>query len=304
MSIAANRLFLRQAQLIVGTKLSGGRSNIVPPNARTIRNRVKFTVDKTSEGNANKATIQIFNLSQDTRNFLEGTGLFLMLKAGYQDAMSTICVADILKGKHERQGPDVITSLECGDGETAMRDATVSVGLGAGAKNTQVIEQAVAAITAFNVSRGFTETIPSRSYAGGFTYSGPAKELLRTQLKNVGLEFSIQDGELNIFAPGKTDGTIAVEIGPKTGLVGFPTKTPLGVDFVSLLNPSIRPGRLIKIVSKQFYGAFGSQSGAASASVIDSGQLVRVRRAVHDGDSHEGPWLTKVETVSLGGTSG
>lgn len=302
MSLVANRLFLRDAQLIVGTK--GASANTVPGDARIILNRLKFSIDKGSENNANKGTISIYNLSQDTRNFVEKSGLFVILKAGFQDAISTIFSGDILKGKHERSGPDITTTLECGDGEFALRDAIVNIGLGPGAKNTQVIEMAVAAITAFSVSRGFTETIPSTTYNQGFTYSGPAKALLKEQLKAVGMEFHIQDGELNIMTPDKTDQQIAVEVTPDTGLVGFPTKTPEGVDFTCLLNPFLRPGRAVKIESKQFQGAFGSQSGVASASVVHSGSVVRVRRVVHEGDTDDGTWLSKVECVSVGGSSG
>jgi hypothetical protein len=299
-STVGDRLYLRAAELIVGVRSSGGRSNLVPANARTIRNRIKFTVDKTSEGNSNKANITVYNLAPDTLSFLESKDLFVILKAGYVDAISTIYVGDLLKGKNDRQGPDVITTLECGDGEVAMREAMVNVGLAAGAKNTQVIEQAIAAITAFNVSRGFVETIPSRTFANGFSYSGPAKRLLHEQLKSVGLEFSIQDGELNVFGPNKADKSVAVEISKDTGLIGYPTKTPLGVDFTSLLNPFIRPGRSCKVISKQFYGAFGSQSGVASTSVVKSGQVVRVRRALFEGDTQDGQWTVKVETVNPG----
>lgn len=302
MSLVANRLFLRDAELIVGTKTSS--ANTVPGDARMIKNRVKFTVDKQSEGNANKATLSIYNLSQDTRNFLEKSDNFAIMRAGYKDAISTIFTGDIIKGKHERNGPDIVTNLECGDGELALRDAMVSIGLGPGAKNTQIINSAIAAITSLAVARGFVDQIEEVTYNQGFTYSGPAKQLLKEQLKQVGMEFHIQDGELNILFPNKTDQQIAVEVTPDTGLVGFPTKTPEGVDFTSLLNPSIRPGRAVKIESKQFQGAFGSQSGVASNSLIHSGSIVVVKRVVHDGDTDEGTWLSKVECRTVEGASG
>lgn len=302
MSLLANRLFLRDAELVVGTKAAS--ANTVPGDARVIRNRVKFTVDKSSEENANKATIAIYNLTQDTRNFLEKSNNFVILRAGYEGNISTIFTGDIVKGKHDRNGPDLVTTLECGDGEFALRDAIVNIGLGPGAKNTQIINAAVGAITSIAVAKGFVDSIPSVTYNQGFTYSGPAKKLLKDQLKAVGMEFHIQDGELNILFPTKTDQQLAVEITQETGLVGFPTKTPEGVDFTSLLNTAIRPGRAVKIESKQFQGAFGSQSGVASNSLIHSGSVVRVRRVVHDGDTDEGTWLSKVECVTVGGSSG
>lgn len=304
MSLQANRLFLRSAELIVGTKSAGSRANVVPADARVILNRLKFSVEKSSESNANKATISIFNLSQDTRNFLEKSDNIVILRAGYEDNISTIFFGDITKGTHKRNGPDLVTDIECGDGEFALRDATVNIGLGPGATNTQIINTAIGAITSLSVSKGFVDTIPKVTYSQGFTYSGTAKALLKDQLKQVGMEFHIQDGELNVLFPTKTDEQLAIEITQDTGLVGFPTKTKEGVDFVSLLNPFLRPGRAVKIESKQFQGAFGSQSGVASNSLVHSGSTVRVRRVVHDGDTDEGTWLSKVECVTVGGSSG
>lgn len=305
MSLIANRLFLRQAELIVGTKSSGSRANVVPADARVLKDiRIKFTVDKTSEFNANKATITVFNISQETRNFLEKKDNIVILRAGYKDSISTIFSGDVLKGKNDRKGPDITTDLECGDGEIALRDAIVNIGLGPGATNTQIINAAIEAITSLSVARGFVESIPTVTFNQGFTYSGLAKSLLKDQLKQVGLEYSIQDGELCVFTHNKTDQQIAVEVTPETGLVGFPTKSAEGVDFTSLLNPYIRPGRAVKIESKQFQGAFGSQAAVASNSLVHSGAVVRTRRVVHDGDTHEGTWLSKVECTAIGGASG
>lgn len=302
MSLLANRLFLREAELIVGTKTN--RANTVPGDARVIKNRLKFSIDKSSEDNANKGTISIYNLSQDTRNFLEKSDNLVILKAGYKNAISTIFSGDILKGKNDRKGPDIITDLECGDGEFALKEASINIGLGPGAKNTDIIGLAVDAITELAVARGFIETIPEITFNQGFTYSGQAKALLKDLLKQVGMEFHIQDGEINILTPNKTDQQLAVEITPETGLIGFPTKTPQGVDFISLLNPGLRPGRAVKIESKQFQGAFGSQSGVASNSLVHSGAVVRVRRVVHEGDTDEGNWYSKTECVTVGGASG
>jgi hypothetical protein len=303
-SIIANRLFLREAELIVGTKGLSTRANTIPGDARIIRTRIKFSIEKNSESNANKGTITVYNLSQETRNFLEKKDAIAMLKAGFRDFASTIFLGDILKGMNKRQGPDVVTDLECGDGEFALKTALLNVSFGPGVKNTQIIDAAVAAITQYNVVKGFRETIPVKTYQQGFSFSGQARDALKQQLLPVGLEFHIQDGELSIIKPDGTNKELAVLVSQDTGLVGFPTKTALGVEFTCLLNPQLRPGRAVKLESKQFQGAFGRQANIGAASLIESGDVVRVRRVVHEGDTGEGTWLSRVECVKIGAPSG
>ena len=91
----------------------------------------------------------------------------------------------------------------------------------------------------------------------------------------------------------------------KTGLLGFPTKTENGVEFVSLLNNKIRPGRAVKLESKQFQGLRGQDQNTnqvASQALEGSGAIVKVKKATFEGDTHEGSWKVTVEaTIPPGG---
>lgn len=300
-NLLANRLFLRQAEVIVGTKVQGTNAAVEPQDAKLIKTRIKFSVDKQSETTPNKAKIGIYNLSQDTRNLFEKENVIVFLKAGYEGSLSTIFFGDLNKGQHDSSGADIITNIECGDGELAIKNAIVNIGLKAGATNRQAIS---AAIEQLNLTRGFSEDIPLKTYLNGFTFSGRAEKLLTDLLKQVNLTWNIQDGELIIIGPSSVTTQDAVLITPSTGLIGSPTKTPQGVEFSCLLNPAIRPGRAIKLESKQFQGAFGSQANTASSSLIGSGAIVKCRRVVHEGDTHEGTWLSKVECTAVEGLSG
>lgn len=91
------------------------------------------------------------------------------------------------------------------------------------------------------------------------------------------LEWSIQDETLQIIPKTESSSNVIIELDSNTGLVGSPSKTAKGVEFTSLIQPKIRPGVKVKIKSKILEGIF------------------KVRKVTHDGDSHQGDFLTKCE---------
>jgi hypothetical protein len=57
------------------------------------------------------------------------------------------------------------------------------------------------------------------------------------------------DGILAIWPKGGSRGLSAVDIGPETGMVGYPSYTPYGIMFQSLYNPNLTLGGKIKLTS-------------------------------------------------------
>src|SRR5687768_15447735 len=111
------QLYKRVANLTVTNATGLGRdfSNL----------RVQFKVEKTSESASNKGIIKIYNLSKDSRTFIESDELQVRLSAGYAGLVEQIFVGEIgpnAQGKtmSVRQPPDWITTIECGDGEVAL----------------------------------------------------------------------------------------------------------------------------------------------------------------------------------------
>ena len=289
-----SRLYLRNAEVVVGQRYTG-KSPVKPATGLSFKTRTNFSVEKTVESTPNNAKVSIYNLSQQSRTFLEQKNMVLFLSVGYQEALSTLFIGDITRIETKRQGADVITSIESGDGELALRTSHVEISLEANATNVQAMK---AAIDALNITLGSTDGIKTKVYKKGFTFSGTAKELLDTLTRQLNLEWSVQDGELIILPKNGPDGQEAVVVTPDTGLIGFPTKTKDGLEFVSLLNPRIRPGRVVIVRSKQFYGVEMEQSKfIASRALKESGAIVKCKRVVYEGDTHEGNWQVKVEAI-------
>jgi hypothetical protein len=322
----ADRLFLRETELIVGTKVPGTNAPVEPADALKFKNpgitpkdlnptkvltvptgtfsnrgpRITFKVERTSESSANKAEISVYNLSQKSRDFITADvkGKVVMLTAGYQGDSSTIFFGDIVHPEISRSGPDMMMKLECGDAERSLTESHVEIGLGPGTTTTQLINLAARSL-------GFVPSIVAdlipESFVKGFAFAGTAKKLLDEITNKIGAKWSIQNGELQVHKKDGDIGSSAINISPTTGLIGWPTKTKDGVKFRSLLNPQIRPGRLVFLQSKQFTGnqvAVQRPSGGLTVATI--GELVIVQKATFEGDTHGDAYHVEVEGAILG----
>ena len=134
--------------------------------------------------------------------------------------------------------------------------------------------------TALGLGKGAQQNIPTVNFANGLALSGPVRNHLDTVTKPNELEWSIQDESLQIFPKKETLLNSLVELSPQSGLIGSPSKTDKGVEFKSLIQPPLVPGKEVKLTSKYINGVF------------------KLRKVTHDGDSHEGTFLSECEATA------
>lgn len=259
------KFFGRVARLIVDDKIVGAD--------------ISFEIEKTLDSTANKATIRAFNLSPTTRSYIEEKERKATVEAGYKDLSGVIFArGNITRVSTERNGPDLVTILECADGHKALGLATVDISL-EGATDAQVLERAIGALEKQDLGRGFVTRVIARKYDQGYCYSGPASQLLDEICRKRGLTWSIQDGLIQVIEKGKSTPGIKVILSEESGLVGFPTKSKDVLTAKSLLNPKLAPGRQIQLKSRQ---------------LKLSGTYV-VTRVKHSGDLREGEFISEIE---------
>ena len=80
-------------------------------------------------------------------------------------------------------------------------------------------------------------------------YHGTALDQMQDCAREAGIELSVVDGRVAIWPKGGARGGAVPLVSPETGLVGYPTRTPIGVNFVTLFNPAIRPFSTIELKS-------------------------------------------------------
>lgn len=266
------RLFDRLCQVIIQDRKLDGLS-------------VDFRIDRSLEPAQNTADISVYNLSEDTRKHLSGvkTGVVCKINAGYKGPSPTspatnaalssigivgdsgepplIFLGSLRQLTHLRDGPDWITRISSGDGDE-QRKAPVSFSLGPGTSFQAAVKKVIDSMkvgvgnAAQAILQGKFQDVGA-VFVEGVTVHGNGGDELRRLLRSAELDYSIQNGELQVLPIGKALATTAVKLSPATGLVGSPEVGAKGkIKFRSLMNAQIYPGRKVLIDSASVSGVF------------------------------------------------
>jgi hypothetical protein len=260
--------------------------------------RVTFDIEKTSASSSNKSTISVYNLSADSRaaysrlivsgnGAISSSGAFVWLQAGYCGGLTTLFSGWAANSTTARAGADIITKFECGDGEKNLLSARHEKSYPAGTTLKGVIADLVEKLGLPGVSS--VTGIPDVVFQKGYPALGSVKFQLDKLTRANGLEWSVQNGHLQILPRTHTTGAQAELISAQTGLIGVPTVNKDIVSFTSLLNPKLLPGAPVLL-----------------QSVLTGGKpfLYKITKAKFEGDSHAEKWQTSCECTVVAGKPG
>ncbi len=243
--------------------------------------RIAFSVERTSRSQPNQATVTLYDLDPVSRSIVETTGAFVTLLAGYGVIPGLIFRGDISKRGVvvERSGPNRTVKIEAGDGELAWNSVRFDTTFGPSTPNSTIL---AALLVAMGLGIGPGIPLPPVVYGSGVSYFGTAASALVQVTSDAGVAFSIQDGLLVLLDPLSTTAETAALLSPSTGLIGAPTATKNGINATSLLDPQMRPGRIIFLFSEAYQGYY---------------KAVKVK---HVGDTHGSDWTTSIEAKPVG----
>lgn len=278
-------LFGRKATVTLTPRQAGNAIVVKEPI------RIAFDVTKTVRSQSNKATVDLYNLAQSTRDRLHAAGDVVKIEAGYQGLIELLYEGQVTRGSSGRSVPNFVTTLECGDGDDTFSTQTVEQNFNAGTRVRDVIKRVAGeftkpipdpddAVKFGPPTPSKKKTIPSRiqfrtidadlsalevdlADAGfalvlrrAFSVSGNAAEVMDKLARMWRFDWSVQDGVFQLASFGRTIVGESVKLTPKTGLIGSPLKTDYGVKFVALLIPQVRPGVLVRLESSTVTGSF------------------------------------------------
>ncbi|WP_238923762.1 phage protein [Achromobacter ruhlandii] len=267
--------------------------------------RVTFEVSKDAQEDPNDHKIRIYNLAADTRRALEEPGLRCVLYAGYAEEGGPLLMASgsVVYAYTWYELPDVVTELAVKDGYTEVRDTAVSIGLGPGAQASVIIRDVARQM---GLPLVMADDVPDRRWQQGFSFYGAARTALHKVTQGTGLEWSIQNQQLQVVGRRGTTRRKAVVLAADTGLIGYPERTREaarekarvrdsqtnddvrlvsarqqldGWHVTSLLLPTINPGDLVKLESRTVQA------------------FQRVEAVRHYGDSAGGDWQSELQLV-------
>jgi hypothetical protein len=284
-----SQLFNRLVRVTVIPTVIGKYQTGDTVDAIVIENlRVQFKVAKDNKPEPNTAEILISNLSEQTRARLSDKGTRVILEAGYPGTLAQLFSGDATFVDQLRDGADWVTKIECGDGERAYNRARVNESFAPDTEASHVVTT-VAKRIGLDIGnlQDQSEQIKGQ-FSNGYSARGTAATVLNKLLKAQGLEWSIQDGTLQVLQPGKPNKDLAIELSPESGLIGSPSHgtpgergDPPTIKIKSLLEPSFRPGGTVNLQSASQKGSF------------------RIEKVEHTGDTEGADWYSELECTTL-----
>ena len=245
---------------------------------------IQFDIEKSLESDPNQATVQVYNLNRSSRALLQQDGVAALLEAGYRDTIDRLFVGQVKHSAIERQGSDVVAKLEFHDGMQQFQESVISQSFGPGVTEKQVLEKLASAM---NVGLGVVKGITADVFQNGISLSGAVRDRLDEITQKMGVEWSIQDNNLQILPKNVPSETLGILLTPDTGLIGSPTEREDSKDggkfleFKSLLRVELKPGVAVQIQARDVNGFF------------------KIRKVRYQGDNRVGPFECACEAVEV-----
>lgn len=311
-SLYGTKLFGRQLNLAIGFPSDPGADKVLTAwndkNAEGVSTggigglRVDYVVNKSLKNTTpSTADIKVYNFNPAHRKALSGAQkLSVKLEVGYEGGVTQIYFAEARSAWTKREGPDFITHVESTDTiarPTGEKTITAAAGAKLGSKSSNLyrttgakvpLKDAFAALTASmgigdgNLKEALNNLRGSRvTGVQGAALIGNAQQRMTDICRSAGLEWSIQDGNLQLVNIGQVLSTTqAIVVSADTGMVEEPAVDSQGaVTFKMLTVPGLIPGCLVN-----FQTLF-----------IDGGY--RVEQVRYEGSTHGNAWYAECTAV-------
>lgn len=234
-------------------KSLGGRRELIGEDIRHPHS-IGFNVRHTSKSEPNDAEISIVNLDPDSQRDLLEEGERIELECGYWPQGGVRSTGVIFSGRIREASTDYsagvehVTRIICGDGDRAFTRARVRQVFSAGATHQEIVEALVGSMAAEGVSRG-TVRIPAFSETRPRSIDRVSRREFDDIAHQHDLQWSIQDGFINIYPRSEPIANTQYTLTPDTGLLGVPEFSDKGASLETLLIHDLRPGQLFKVNS-------------------------------------------------------
>ena len=293
--------------------------------------RTTFKIKKTSTTDFNTAKVELYNLNEKSRGYIEGIGDDLVAAgaqasddivtviAGYKGAERAIYIGNITLTNTEVKRPEVITTLEALDGLKAINElkfpsanyrATYS---GENVSAKRVLQDVVKQV-ALPLANTNWRSIADKQYRKGFAFVGAGRVLLTNVCVYLGLEWSVQNNELKLVPVNASDELQVVSLDPTNGLIESPQRLQDASSYLHAKKDSRSAvGKSTpaagKVQKKKVLG--GLKVRCLLRPEVDPGNIVqiaserfpqalyRVVEVEHTGDTHGNDWTTTMVVMPL-----
>ena len=255
-----------------------GRNVVITPPMQIV-----FEVTKSIRGDLNKMNIQITNLAESKRLSLvkDAEQLKIMpigLSVGYQDRIELIFKGNIHTGNNSRQGPDLLTSLECLDGGYDFLHSFTS-------RTVEGSRRALDAALEDMPNTGTGKITDRPVLTRPKVLVGNSARLI-DDMVGPGETWYIDDEQLYVIKDNEVTSGLKPVVSAATGLISTPTRESKLVTFETLMNPTVKIGGLASLKS-------------ATAPYLDG--IYRIETISYTGDNYGDAWMqTCTGTLAAG----
>lgn len=299
------RLFDRQVRVAIGEG-GGPGFEIGAAAANGIPIHVKFSFEKADVESPNTGKVTIWNLNKEHLAELEKQDCIVVVRAGYGSNLTEAFSGTVTHASTTKEGADRMTEIELASNMVELRDTSFSMSYADGTR-TDVIYQEAAAQLGLPLSIAPKALADPTLLAGGYSFVGGAKNLLNRLTRMDNINWTIQDGVLQLLKANEPISMNGYELNAGSGLIGIPKRVnisagsgsskggsetadsgsesaQLGWEVTYLMNLAIGVNSYIHISSEAVNGYF------------------RVQKISIEGDNYEGDFLCKATVLEVTGT--
>lgn len=217
-----------------------------------------FDVVRDSFSYCNTATLRLYNLSDNQRDFLlhdqydvsTQHALYVTLTAGYGPGplWPVVFKGSVTRGYSVREGVDFVTVLEAFDGGMAIQNCQINLNYSKDQTPSAVLKEIVLTqLAPYGVSLGAVSKNFDRAYKKGGAYSGNALAVLR-EITNG--NFFIDTLTLNALVPeDHLKDRIPLPLTPQSGFLETPVYQQQYLEVQMLFEPRVAIGTLVDLQS-------------------------------------------------------
>lgn len=256
--------------------------------------RIAFQIQKTLSYSVNTASIQVWNLSKQTRAKIKDYGDQITISAGYSEdtGAQLLFIGDTTKVAHLFEQPEIISSFNCGDGERVLNQIIREFSFD-GEISARTVIRNIAQQSGLEI--GFFAETEDKVYYQGYQFAGMVKDALNNVANFLGLIVSVQNNKIYLTLKERPNNKQQIIITQSNGMIGVPQRYTYnrldrwiggvrqGYKVKTLLRPEILPSDKVRLVSRK----------------IDLDEEFYVDSVTHIGDTWGSPWESEFELVGI-----
>ncbi len=291
--------YLRQIKLAIGPlqeDQGGGveeQAILFETTGKATEQRINFVVKKDTMGGASFATINLYNLTKDTKQVIARSKTNIQLDAGYEQGdikLQTIAQGGVTSSINSRPaGGDIITTVVAYDGIAGMGLGKFNQGYAGQVQLKTILKDVAGSLDGVTVDDASIKVSEStRVGTKGLVVTGRSTSILNKLAQRWGFSWFVQNGTFHAIEDQTTTGNVYLISNENNNLINASPRIDniyqiiTGVDVTTVLDPRLQPFDFIELVSQ------------VNPQLNNTYKITNI---THSGDSHGGQWTTNIQCL-------